>query len=359
MKTNNKSKVNIVIDCRNINHSGIGTYLKNIIPGLINSSNFVITCMGYQELKNFYWFPLINFILLKSKILSIQEHLELLYKIPKCDIFWSPLFISPFFKFREKKRVVTIHDVSQLANPQHYSFSFIKTPLYKILFNRSAKLSSLIITVSEFSKKEIIKYTNTNPEKVYTILNGVDNEFNANFNFKKIEERFILFVGNILPNKNLLFALKAFSKINNKDIKFYIVGRTNNGVKENKLLSEIQNLDNRIVFTGKVSDEELKNYYANASLFLFPSRYEGFGLPILEAMKFNIPIISSNAASIPEVGGNYVTYFNPNDESELIDKLNNYFDNNIKTPSINYSEHLKDFTWDRTISEHIKLFKNM
>lgn len=161
-----------------------------------------------------------------------------------------------------------------------------------------------------------------------------------------------------MPHKNLLLALRAFSKIERKDIKFFIVGRKFQGIEGNMLYKLLDCLDDKVIFTGRVSDDELKNFYANATLFLFPSKYEGFGIPIIEAMKFNLPIIASKIASIPEVAGDCITYFDPYDEYDLTVKLMPFFAKNKKLTLTNNTEHLKKFNWKRVIDQHISCFEN-
>ena len=349
--------INLIIDCRMINNSGIGTYLKNIIPGLIDSNRFQITCMGYANLKYFSWFHLIKYISVNSKVLSIEEQFEFLFKIPSCDIFWSPHFNVPFIKINKGKRVVTIHDVYQLAKSN--DFTKVKSVFYKIIINRAIKLSSKIITVSEFSKKEILKYTGATSNKIIPILNGIADDYNKNYKCENINEKYILCVGNILPHKNLILALRAFSKIDRKDIKFIIVGKYFQRNIERNLDEILDDLRDKVIFTGQVSDDELKHLYANATLFLFPSKYEGFGFPILEAMKFDLPIIASNIASIPEVGGTCINYFDPFSENDLTKKINNFFNEGRIDNPYRYTEHLKKFNWSRVINQHINCFESV
>ena len=350
-------KKHLVIDCRMINKSGIGTYLKNILPGIIFSGKFNVTCMGYIELKSFQWIRLVDFIILKSSILSFSEQIEMPIKIPKCDIIWSPNWNIPLLPIKAKTRVVTIHDVYHLANP--HLFSFIKISIiYKYMTFINKKYNN-IITVSEFSKNEIIKFTKILPEKIAVVHLGIEENFNEESYLKNIEDEYILFVGNVKPHKNLKLSLDAFSKINNKKIKFYIVGQRDGFITGDHSLNEyILNLKDRVFFTGYVSDNELKNYYKNATLFLFPSLYEGFGLPILEAMKFNLPIIASKSASIPEVAGNNVIYFNSSSVNDLIEKIDLFLLGKIVCPTNNYKNYLLDFDWKKTILKHTIIFDN-
>jgi len=352
-----KNKINLVIDCRMINMSGIGTYLKNIIPGLIVSNQFNITCMGYDNIKDFNWYDKITYIPLNSSILSLSEQFELPLKIPKCDIYWTPNWNVPFFLIKAKRRIITIHDVYHLANSKQ--FSKIKVLIVKIYMEFIKILYKNVITVSNFSKLEIIKYAKINANKITVIPLAVDDNY-AEFisDFENVGP-YILYVGNVKPHKNLLLSLRAFEEIKDKTIKFFIVGKKEGFITNDLELSKYLNsLDSRVFFTGEVSDNKLKTYYKNATFFLFPSKYEGFGLPILEAMKFNLPIISSSSASIPEVAGDCVIYFDAYDKNDLISKIDGFLSAEIKCDIDKYSKQLKKFNWVTTVAKHIELFNS-
>ena len=352
------NRINLVIDCRMIKMSGIGTYLKNIIPGLVTSQQFNITCMGYSDLKDFSWYDSINYIPLCSPILSLAEQLELPRKVPSCDIFWSPNWNVPLLFIRAKKRIVTIHDVYHLANSEGFSninILFVKfyMKFIKFFYNK-------IITVSDFSKQEIIKYTNIYPERIAVITLAVDNNYTEFVPEFEIKTPYILFVGNVKPHKNLLLSLKAFEQIEDKNIKFFIVGKKEGFItNDDELVKSIAFLDKRVFFTGEISDNKLKTYYKNATFFLFPSKYEGFGLPILEAMKFELPIISSSCASIPEVAGECVIYFNAFDKNDLVSKIDGFLSGEIKCDIKKYSNQLNKFNWNHTVAKHIQLFNKL
>lgn len=350
--------MHLVIDCRMINKSGIGTYIKNIIPGLIKSRKYKITCLGYVELANFDWYSEVNFIELKSAIFSISEQFELPLKIPTCDIFWTPNWNVPLLYIKAKKRITTIHDVYHLANSK--DFSLFKISFAKLLMNFIKIRYHKIITVSNFSKSEIIKYTSISSERIKVSYLAVEDDFDKLNEIKKIDEDFILFVGNVKPHKNLKLCLEAIKLIDNKYVKFYIVGQKEGFLTGDiQLLNAMENVNSQVVFTGRISDSELKNYYKQAKLFLFPSTYEGFGLPILEAMKFKLPIISSDKASIPEVAGDSVIYFDSSDLHDLIVKLNDFFEGKIKCSIADYEYQLNKFNWNNTISRHLDILDSL
>lgn len=348
----------LAVDCRMINYSGIGTYIKNILPGIINSHAFTVTVLGVkEELLKFPWFENVRFIKLVSKPLSLFEQVELPLKIPACDIYWSPNINGSVTPTRARRRITTIHDVNHLANAAQHSA--LKINFIKVLINSSVLHSSFIITVSEFSKAEIIKFTVCKPGKIEVCSLAVAENFNTGFEFSYIFEKYLLFVGNVKPGKNLENALEAFGQITDKAVRFFIVGKKEGFItgynKTNNLLSD---LGDRVVFTGIVSDEELKNYYANAKAFIFPSKYEGFGLPVLEAMKFDLPVIASCAASIPEVGGDAILYFNPDDVDEIRKRMEIVLNDEFIIDKEKYALHLQQFSWNKTIKKHLRLLKN-
>lgn len=351
-----KKKINLVIDCRMINMSGIGTYLKNIIPGLIESDCFDITCMGYSNIKEFNWFDKVKYIRLNSKILSIAEQFELTWKIPSCDLFWSPNWNIPLLFTKAKSRIVTIHDVYHLANAGE--FSKLNIAVVKIYMKFIRTFYDNIITVSNFSKSEINQYAKISLEKISVIYLAVDDNYTKFVPDFETNDQYMLYVGNVKPHKNLLLSLKAFNEIEDKNLKFYIVGKRDGFITNDNSLNEIiETLKERVFFTGEISDSELKTYYKNAKLFLFPSKYEGFGLPILEAMKFNLPIISSSCASIPEVAGDGVIYFDAFNQHDLVIKINGFLSGQLICSNFDYQNQLDKFNWNDTVANHIKLFK--
>ncbi len=353
----------IAIDCRMINSSGIGTYLKNIIEIFVKNNYFEILCMGnHNELSQFNWFSKIKFIEIKSQIFTICEQFELFFKIPKCDIYWSPQYNIPLLFIKAKKRVVTIHDVYHLAFKKEISIH--KRFYSRLMIELAARISDKIITVSDFSNSEILKYTRANKDKIEVVKNGVDKNFNKNYKFRKINKKYILYVGNVKPHKNLINAIKSYLKLQKKykDLYFYIIGKKDGFITPDNDIDKIyKGFEEKIIFTGKVDIEILKNYYANASLFIFPSLYEGFGLPILEAMMFDIPIISSSAASLSEVGGDSIEYFDPHDIDDIADKIDKAITLKLNKKQIHssYSNQLKNFNWEISADLHYYIFSNL
>lgn len=314
----------ITIDCRMYgkDFGGIGRYVQEVVQNLIQKNLFFLTILAnelaYEELggstnKN------LKVIRCSSTMFSLREQLELYKKVPKCDILWSPYINVPFLPVKANRRVVTIHDIFHIINPEYYSF--LKRKLISIYYFFSTKLSVKIITVSHFSKKEIGNNFGKEIEnKTEVVYNGCDIT-NDNVSPTDIGSDYILFVGSIKPHKNLKKALLAFDLLDNENLKFVIVGKKEGFITgDNSVFGIVENINKvspKIIFTGSITDEELYGYYKGAKMLIMPFFYEGFGLPIVEAMRFNIPIACSDIEVFHEVGGSQLFYFDPKSEIDI------------------------------------------
>jgi glycosyltransferase involved in cell wall biosynthesis len=353
--------IKITLDARMLFMAGIGRYIREILSELIKHDNIKLTCLyplsEQDSIKNLSFYNACAWIPMRTKIFSFSEQIELFFKTPKSDIFWSPQYNVPIIlPFRVKRRVVTIHDVFQLHDFK--SLSLIKKIYVALMFNYSVLKSQSIITGSQFSKQEIKHYTYFAENKVVCISYGINSDFNQSIKTQPVMHPFILMVGNVKPHKNLRAAIQAFLKIEGLiSHELVIVGK-----KDGFLTGDVQSLGmtegrKRIRFTGIVGDQELKQLYANASLFLFPSLYEGFGLPVLEAMSFSLPIIVSDIPVFKELFGTSVTYFNPISIDDIADCIVGQLQGIQKKP--NYSEILKKYQWSEAAKKHEIVFRSI
>lgn len=222
-----------------------------------------------------------------------------------------------------RKNLITIHDMAVFENPTWFNKHFVRW--YKFLLPKISYTAKHIFTVSEFSKECIVRHLNILPGKVSVIPNACDHlaEFRdsditilkSKFNYL----RFILCVGSIESRKNLLFLIDSFLSANIDDnIKLVIVGGREKvfPLLSKDLLNE-EAYNKRLLFTGYLTDKELVFLYKKALIFCYPSLYEGFGIPPLEAMSFGCPVLVSEIPSHKEVCGDAALYFNPNNRSEL------------------------------------------
>lgn len=365
MESTNKLK--LVIDANMYNASGIGTYIKNIVPFLIDKFNITLL-INSDDIKKFVFHKNITIIQCNSKIYSIKEQLELFKKIPPCDLFWSPHYNIPLLPIKAKKRMVTIHDVFHLAYYEDLSF---KQKIYaKLVINQAVKLSNMVITDSIFSKNEIKKYTNFEINEIVGC--SIDKQKFKLINIKNIllnvkqkynlPDDFLLFIGNVKPHKNLQNLLLAIKDI---DENLVIVGKKDGFITGDNGIYDLivkYNLEDKIFFTGYVEDNDIPAIYNLAKLFVFPSLYEGFGIPPLEAQACGCPVVCSNAASLPEVGGeDSVIYCDPYDINDIKEKIELVLnDENLQNELIEKGfNNIKRFSWEESARKIIEVIEGI
>jgi glycosyltransferase involved in cell wall biosynthesis len=365
------SKKRICIDARMIGSSGHRTYLKNLLMkmNLVGNEVVLLIPSGAKREKDF----LQRFSLrhCDAPVYSMQEQWQLPRLIPRSDLFWSPHFNVPVGPVRAKKRLVTIHDVFHLAN--RFSLRWGERVCVKGIISQAVKRSDKIITVSQFSRDEIMRFTGVSGEKISVIFNGVDQGV---MDLRKIEvikrkyelpERFFLYVGNIKPHKNLQGLLKgyySFLKRKEGNCPIFIVGRKR-GLLQTESIGEIidffPGLRQNMRHLEMVSDEELPIFYQLATCLVFPSFYEGFGLPPLEAMSMGCPVIASAIPPVEEVCGEAVYYIDPYDPFSIARGMREmYEDERMREGFIaKGKERAKGFLWEKSAEEHVRVIEEM
>lgn len=328
-------KPSICIDCRmwGRQYAGIGRYTQEIVSYLLTHRNWSFTLLvndiSYSELQEYVNVNSqinVHLKLCTAGLFSIKAQYEFIKNVPSCDILWVPSINVPVFPTRANKLVTTIHDVFHLAHPEYYSK--IKLIILKGLIDRAVKGSDLILTVSDFSTDEIVRFYGEGVRnKISRIYNGYNDVSYEKESVIGEEIKYLLFVGSIKPHKNLKNALLAYEKYvkENNDLHFVIVGKKEGFVTGDNDLYEIVDRINRsnenVIFTGSVNDNALYSLYASASSFIMPSYYEGFGIPLIEAMYFKLPIICSDIPVFHELCGEQVLYFNPYDVDSIYESI--------------------------------------
>lgn len=353
----------IAVDARMINMSGIGTYIQN----LLKNGCYDILLGKKEELEKYSKKE--EIIEFNSSIYGIKEQLKFPYKELKKkrpDVLHIPHYNVPIFY--RGKMVVTIHDLTHLIFPQFLPNKFAYF-YAKFMIWFATKRAEKIITVSENTKKDIIEKFKVKPEKIEVIYNGVGEEFvekekdkieylYSRFGIPK-DKKVLMYVGNLKPHKNLEALLEAFAKVENKEkCCLLLVGKA---FEKYNVLEEKEtslNIKNNVIHTGIVNQEELVDLYNLADLFVFPSLYEGFGIPILEALACGTPVICSNTSSMPEVGGDVVEYINPYDVEEITLKVNELIKQDIKIKKKEVEKHLSKFNWKNLSNVTINVLKN-
>ena len=366
------------IDARGINlykGSGIGTYTENLLRELLNidtKNNYSIFWTGenYEDYKKDnskiiftskkhgtfyenYYYP--NYI---------EENNIDMHHIPQNGIGLNELYTSPI--------VVTIHDLIPYILPETVGRGYLERFLRDMpLIVRDSKV---ILTVSEYSKRDIIKFFPfVNEEKIFVTPLAANksykplNKTNCIEYIKNkysIDSPFILYIGGFSTRKNVKELIIAFNKIQKslkKNYKLVLCGSIRDeGIKLQELCKELL-MDNKIIFTGFVPDDELPLFYNAAEVFIYPSSYEGFGLPPLEAMSCATPVITSNLTSIPEVTKDCAILINPFDKDELASSILTLL--NSESLLQEYSEkgynNSLNFTWENTAIATLKAYEHV
>lgn len=365
----------VCIDARMYYNAGIGTYIRTLLKNL-DLTKFKIYLIVTDEIKKKETWLEQNFelIVLNAAIYSIKEQIFLPLKIPACDLFFSPHFNVPLMPIRAKKRLMTIHDVYHLAF--FSSLKFFEKIYAKLFICKAALHADKILTVSEFSKSEILKYTKIKKDKIDVIYNAIDVSIFKNAknidDSQKVKKRlslpgkYFLFVGNFKPHKNLVNLIKAFVEIENffSDVYLVIVGKNKNlknFVDIEKILKTNEALREKIKILYDVDNEDLSLIYENAISLVFPSMYEGFGYPPLEAMSMKCPVITSNRASIPEICKDGAIYIEPNDYKSIYIAMKKIIeDKDLRKSLIEKGKNrVNSFTVDDFVRNHINLMETL
>jgi glycosyltransferase involved in cell wall biosynthesis len=266
--------------------------------------------------------------------------------------------------------VVTFHDMTFFLYPELHTRA--KRLFFPLAIRASARRADALIAVSESTRQDVIRGLGISPEKILTTQSGVDPVFRPiNDTVAKgkiaekydLPERFILYVGLIEPRKNLPMLISAFKRLidSGEDYKLVLVGRY--GWMYEELLKQINNLDleGMIHFTGYVSQEDLPLVYNLSSLFVYPTIYEGFGLPVLEAMACGVPVITTDVSSLPEIVGEAGMLVPVNDVKALYGAMIEVLrDEDLRRKMINKGiQRAAKFTWEQTAKLTFQVYQQV
>lgn len=275
----------------------------------------------------------------------------------KPDLFLSP---DGFLSLGAKcKQLPVIHDINFLHNPK--DVKPLTRRYYNYFFPKFARGATRIATVSEYSKKDISENYKINPDKIDVVYNGINSSFKPVSDIVKAETKrrfsngrdYFLFVGSLNPRKNisrLIQAFDAFKKETHSDMKLVLAGSHAWGGSDiYKTIDELSCKDD-IVFTNRLSEEDLANVMASAFALTFVPYFEGFGIPLVEAMQSEIPVITSNVTSLPEIAGDAALFVNPYEVNEIKNAmLKLRSDDNLRLSLVEKGKQRKNnFSWDKS-----------
>jgi len=377
-----KKNLKIGIDARfyGPRQKGLGRYVEKLIEQLeeIDNKNQYIVFLRKENWDEYQpRNPNFKRALADYGWYGFKEQIFLPIKIwqSKVDLIHFPHFNVPLFC--PAPFVVTIHDLilkrfpTKRASTLHPFFYQLKKIAYHLVINSAVKRAKRIIAVSNYTKKDILEYFKVNPEKIQVIYEGApDPVIKSKEKPKGISKPYLLYVGNAYPHKNLEGLILAFAKIKNNEqqtmnnensgLQLVLVGEIDYFYK--RLKKFIHNssflIHDSITFTDFVSDKELAILYQNAVCYVFPSFCEGFGLPPLEAMAHNLPVISSSATCLPEILGQAAAYFNPENPEEIAGKIKQVLeDKRLQKKMISLGkERIKEYSWRKMAKEILRIY---
>jgi len=353
--------------------AGMGRYTKNLIQCLakLDSQNHYVLFLSRDNAMEFR----INQPNFQNVIVPLPPREERYFEqlILPPYLYWYNLDIVHYLGWAgclayRGKSVMTIHDVNYIFLHKNWRSRFY----YNHLFRKSAYLVDKIITVSKSAKSQISQFLQMPEEKIKMIYEAASPSFSP-VEYQLLDEvqrrygiggRYILGVGTLEPNKNFRGLLRAYHLVRERmqtRIQLVLVGQK--GWDYSELLSEFEDSRYRrdIIRTGYVSDNDLVALYTGAEVFVFPSFYEGFGLPVLEAMSCGTPVITSNSSSLPEVVGDAGLLIDPRNIQEIVEAIMKILHDESLQQSLS-SKALKRaqcFSWDRCVQETIEVYQRV
>jgi glycosyltransferase involved in cell wall biosynthesis len=364
----------VAIDTRKIHDFGIGTYIRNLLRQLARidrDTEYVLLCREPDVGIAAQLGPNFRGVVAPSPNYSLREqiHVPWVLRRERPDVYHAPHYVLP--PAVRCRSVVTIHDCIHLMFPQYLpnrvAYAYARASMWA-----AARRSNRILTVSEASKRDILNLFNVKPEKVVVVYNAIDEHFSAtpsDEHVARIRERyqldhkFVLYVGNIKPHKNLVRLIEAFSQLRrtHDDLKLLIIGDEISKLPALRRAVHRHKLHKHVRFLGYLKDDTLTVLYRLASVFVFPSLYEGFGLPPLEAMASGTPVVTSNVSSLPEVTGNAAVLVDPYDVESIEDGMRRVLDDPKLAEELRLKglQRAREFSWERSVEKTQRVYREV
>ncbi len=365
----------VAIDARKLHDFGIGTYIRNLLRHLAridHDTEFVLLCTEADLGVAAQLGPNFRSVLEPAPNYSIREqiHVPWVLRRERPDLFHAPHYVLP--AAIHCNSVVTIHDCIHLMFPQYLpnrmAYAYARAQMWT-----AAHRSDCILTVSDASKRDILHLFNIPPEKIVVVYNAIDAHFSVTPHPDavarvreryQLDHRFLLYVGNIKPHKNLVRLIEAFSELRTgdlEDLKLLIIGDEISKLPALRHAVHRHKLHKHVRFLGYVPDDQLAVLYRLAAVFVFPSLYEGFGLPPLEAMASGTPVVVSNVSSLPEVVGDAAVLVDPHDIDSIVDGLRCVLTNPARADEMRRKglERSREFSWERSVARTLEVYKRI
>jgi glycosyltransferase involved in cell wall biosynthesis len=369
------SKATIAIDARKVRDFGIGTYIRNLVFELarLDSRHRYILLVGpigwdaFADLP-----PSFERLLWRSPCYSARELFTLTPKLLglKVDLYHATHYVLPYLL--PCRAVVTIHDIIHLLYPEflpnRLAFLYAER-----MIRRALEHGDRILTVSRNTKADLERYFDIAGDKIETIYNGIDETFRQPIGPADLPERlrglgiepgYVLFVGNPKPHKNLDNVLKAYAlaaKEKNLRQPLVCVGDREGIDARLRMRAEQLGVADKLVLLGHVDQEVLPAIYQGAGLFLYPTLYEGFGLPVVEAMASGVPVITSNTSALKEIAEGHAHLVNPLDVAGMAQAIVECLSDESHRESLRQlgRRRATDFSWRKTAEQTLEVYEQV
>jgi glycosyltransferase involved in cell wall biosynthesis len=364
----------VAIDARKLHDFGIGTYIRNLLRQLAQldrDTEYVLLCQEPDVGMAATLGPNFRSVREPSPAYSLREQIRVPWVLrrERPDVFHAPHYVLPAGV--SSPSVVTIHDCIHLVFPQYLpnraAYVYARASMWA-----AARRSDRILTVSEASKRDILRFFDVPPDKIVVIHNAIDAHFSAEPSPDQVagvreryqlDHKFVLYVGNIKPHKNLVRLIEAFDTLcrDYDDIKLLIIGDEISRLPALRRAVHSHKLHKRVRFLGYLSDETLAVLYRLASVFVFPSLYEGFGLPPLEAMASGTPVVTSNLSSLPEVTGEAAVLVDPYDVGAIVTGMRRVLEDPALADELRRRglRRAREFSWTRSAEKTLAVYRDV
>lgn len=358
---------------------GVGVYALNLISKIYEidrENTYYLFVQDDDDSFDFIKDDHFKLIKVKSKffrkpsliVLLGQVYIPYLALKYKIDIVHSLHYIFPIFVFA--KKVIVIYDMTFFNCPQYHVPA--KVYFFRFFIYLASFLADRIVADSKSSLDDFLQKFKVDRKKTRVIYLGKSELFNPDLNTTRIEniknkyktgEKYLLFIGTIEPRKNIKNLILAFHRfsLENNDYKLVIAGKKGWYFQEVFRLPEKLGLNEKVIFTGFIDEEDKPYLIAAAKIFIYPSMYEGFGLPVLESLSCGVPTITSNISSLPEIAGDAALLINPASVDELYLNIKRLLSDEVlyarlKRKSI---EQAKKFSWEKTAQETLEVYRSL